>query len=109
MRHFFIYAYKKKHRASNLFECQLGEPSVLQQVLALGGRCTMDLKEQVVSVEAAVLTDALLHFQHLRAHVRLAGAQLEFLLTSAGQGEKKLIHRHWSQHNLGIQFQIQSR
>lgn len=69
-----------------LFERQLGEPSVLQQFLPLGGRGVADLQEQVVGVEAAVLTDALLRLQHLRAHVRLAGAQLELLLTPMGGG-----------------------
>lgn len=65
---------------SDLFERQLGEPSVLQHLLALGGRGGADLQEQVVGLEAAVLTDALLRLQHPRAHVRLAGAQLELLL-----------------------------
>jgi len=40
-----------------------------------------------MGVEAAVLTDALLRLQHLGAHVRLAGAQLELILAPVGQRE----------------------
>lgn len=82
---------------SDLFEGQLGEPSVLQHVLALGGRGVTDLQEQVVGVEATVLTDALLRLQHPRAHVRLAGAQLELLL--APMGEETQMNLDWSLHS----------
>lgn len=64
-----------------LFEWQLGEPSVLQDLLSLGGWSITNLNEQVMGVEAAVLTDAALCLQYLRPHVSLAGAQLELLLT----------------------------
>ncbi len=47
-----------------------------------------------MGVEAAVLTDALLRLQHPRAHVRLAGAQLELLL--APMGEETLINLDWN-------------
>lgn len=50
---------------SHLFEWQLGEPSVLQDLLSLGGWSITNLNEQVMGVEAAVLTDAALCLQHL--------------------------------------------
>lgn len=70
---------------SHLFEWQLGKPTVLQDLLSLGGRSTTDLNEQVMGVEATVLTDAALCLQHPRPHVSLAGAQLELLLTPVCQ------------------------
>lgn len=42
-----------------------------------------------MGVEAAVLTDSLLHLQHPRAHVRTAGAQLELLLAPTGGAHGK--------------------
>lgn len=98
----FLYLASLETLATNLFEWQLGEPSILQHLLALGGRGVTDLQEQVVGVEATVLTDALLRLQHPRAHVHLAGAQLELLLTPMG-GET-LINLLWSLHNFPFPF-----
>lgn len=50
-----------------------------------------------MGVEAAELTDALLRLQHPRAHVCLAGAQLELLLAPIG-GENMDSSGHESTH-----------
>lgn len=66
----------------HLFERQLGQPGVFQHLLSLGGRSVTDLQEQIVGVEAAMLTNSFLRLQDLGPHVRLARAQQELLLTA---------------------------